>query len=56
MQTVNQYNLAVVLFTAFGSFTYGVNSSIITSRLACLPFGAISTWQHRGREPTGVPR
>jgi hypothetical protein len=31
MQTVNQYNLAVVLFTAFGSFTYGVNSSIIAS-------------------------
>ncbi|KAH7256032.1 general substrate transporter [Fusarium tricinctum] len=31
MQTVNQYNLAVVLFTAFGSFTYGFNSSIIAS-------------------------
>lgn len=28
---VNPYNLAVVLFTALGSFTYGFNSSIIAS-------------------------
>ncbi|KAI3584180.1 general substrate transporter [Fusarium oxysporum f. sp. albedinis] len=31
MKTVNQYNVAVVLFTAFGSFAYGFNSSIIAS-------------------------
>jgi hypothetical protein len=28
---VNPYNLAVVLFTALGSYTYGFNSSIIAS-------------------------
>jgi hypothetical protein len=31
MMRVNPYNLAVVLFTALGSFTYGFNSSIIAS-------------------------
>ncbi|KAH7118336.1 general substrate transporter [Dactylonectria macrodidyma] len=31
MKTVNRYNLAIVLFTALGSYTYGFNSSIIAS-------------------------
>ncbi|KAH8652577.1 general substrate transporter [Ilyonectria robusta] len=31
MSSVNRYNLAVVLFVALGSYTYGFNSSIIAS-------------------------
>lgn len=31
MKVINPYNLAIVLFTALGSYTYGFNSSIIAS-------------------------
>jgi hypothetical protein len=38
MGGVNVYNLSVVLFVALGSFTYGLNSSIIGSVTALPAF------------------
>lgn len=53
MKAVNRYNLAIVLFTALGSYTYGFNSSIISSVIGLPSFlgyfgltseGAKSAW------------
>lgn len=45
---VNPYNLAVVLFVALGSYTYGFNSSIIASVTGLDSFWSYFHLAHEG--------